>query len=426
MNRVIFHCDCNAFFASVEECLHPELKKVPMAVCGNPENRRGIILAKNELAKSFKVQTAETIWQARQKCPGLVLAPVRHDLYYKYSNRVNDIYIQYTDRLERFGIDESFLDVSGTLHLFGGDPVRLAHEIRQRVEREVGITISVGVSYNKIFAKIGSDYKKPNAVTVISKDNYREIVWPLPAGDLFFVGKVTRQQLERLNIFTIGDLAGYDKNVLRSRLGKLGEQLYLYANGLDDSPVVTAEEGEGVHSIGNGMTFRRNLVTHEDIQTGVSALCDSVAARMRRAGLKALTVQVTIKDTYLKVITRQKTLSNPTFLAKTLSRQSVELIEKAWKIGTPIRMLTVTASHLVPADATGDQLSLFEAAADAPNLGQERQEKLEQAMDRIRDKYGRDSITRASIVDNDLGIDHHYGSDDDNDKQTGTPHAQTQ
>ncbi|WRS28558.1 DNA polymerase IV [Oscillospiraceae bacterium MB08-C2-2] len=408
-DRVILHCDCNAFFASVAEISHPELRKVPMAICGDPESRRGIILAKNQLAKGFDVQTTDTVWQARQKCPELVLMAAQHHLYSHYSRIINSIYEQYTDQVERFGIDESFLDVTGSLHLFGGDGVALAHQIRRRVEKEVGLTISVGVSYNKIFAKLGSDYKKPNAVTHISRENYHEIVWPLPASAMLMVGKATQESLDKLYIHTIGELAVADEEMLSRRLGKIGSQLHLYANGLEDSPVLHAGEEPELQSVGNGMTFRRDLVTQEDIKTGLTALADSVAVRLRKAGLQCMTLQVTIKDTNLKVITRQRGLRNPTFLAAELAREGLEIVLASWKIGVPIRMLTLTASKLVPIGEAPTQLSLFEANAPADTA---RREQLEKAMDRIRDRFGAESISPGSILKNDLGIQDHHEKED--------------
>lgn len=400
-DRIIFHIDCNSFYASVEELLYPEYKKVPMAVCGNPEARRGIILAKNELAKSFGVKTAETIWQAQRKCPNLTLRPARHNLYREYCEKVNAIYDQYTSQVQRFGIDESYLDVTGSLHLFGGDPLALAHEIRQRVTKETGLTVSVGVSWCKVFAKLGSDLKKPDAVSVISRENYRQVVWPMPVNNLLFVGRTTAESLAQLGIRTIGELAHMDPELLSQRLGKLGNQLHAYANGLDDSPVLEAGQEEDLHSVGNGMTFSRNLITRKDILTSVTVLSDSVAARMRRHGVKGAAVQVTIKDQNLKVITRQKPLPVPSYLAADLSKAVMELIEASWKIGTPIRMLTVTALKLMPQGMATEQISLLEDN----RMGREKRERLEKTLDDIREKFGHGSILPSSVLNNDLGID---------------------
>jgi len=400
VDRTILHCDCNGFFASVECILHPEYKKVPMAVCGNPENRHGIILAKNELAKKYGIQTAETIWQAKRKCPELVLAEPHHEEYQKYSRKINAIYQRYTDLVEPFGIDESWLDVTGSQLLFG-DGKDIADEIRETVKREIGLTISVGVSFNKIFAKLGSDYKKPDATTVIDRANWKKILFPLPASAMLFVGASAAKALAELGIHTIGDLAQSNRDLIVSRLGKPGGELYDYANGLDDSPVRSVDDRRAVKSVGNGMTFKRDLVGMEDIRLGVLTLADSVAARMRRQGVKCWTVQVTIRNPSFKTITRQKTLRAPTHLAKELARESLDLICSSWNLNAPIRMLTVTASGLVPEDATGEQLSLFKKPQEH---GMEKQEHLESALDFIRSKYGKTSVAFGGILHNNLGI----------------------
>ena len=261
MDRIILHCDLNCFYASVELLSHPELRDVPTAVCGDPASRHGIILAKNEPAKRCGVQTAETIWQARKKCPGLVLLPPHHALYREYSHRVNALYDEYTDLVEPFGIDESWLDVTGSLHLFGGDARQLADTLRRRVREELGLSLSVGVSFNKVFAKLGSDYKKPDATTVISRDTWRDLVWPLPVGDLLYVGGAARKLLRQYGITTIGQLAACRREMLETLMGKLGGQLYEYANGLDTDPVRSRYEAEPVKSVGNGTTFPQNLTT---------------------------------------------------------------------------------------------------------------------------------------------------------------------
>lgn len=408
-DRVIFHVDCNAFYASVEELLHPELRTSPMAVCGNPESRRGIILAKNELAKGFGVKTAETIWQAKQKCPDLVLRPARHHLYREYCERVNAVYEQYTDQVERFGIDESYLDVTGSLQLFGSSQ-ELANRIREHVPSATGgLTVSVGVSWNKAFAKLASDLKKPNAVSYITRENCCEVAWPLPVSALLMVGHVTEETLHSMYIRTIGDLAAASESLLRQRLGKLGEQLHIYACGLDDSPVLHIGECDPLHSVGNGMTFKRNLVTPEDIRTAVISLSDVVAGRMRRHGVKCMTVQLTIKDTNLKVITRQKAPASPTFLAADIAKTSMELVESSWRVGVPIRMLTITGQKLIPADEASEQLSLFGGDRSADR---DKRERLEKAVDRIRGKFGSRSISPGSVVRNDLGINDDYGKDE--------------
>lgn len=248
-DRVILHCDLNCFFASVELLDKPALWEVPVAVCGDPASRHGIILAKNEPAKKRGVQTAETVWQAKKKCPVLVLLPPHHELYKEYSKKVNAIYERFTDLVEPFGIDESWLDVTGSLHLFGGDAKALADRIRETVKAETGLTVSVGVSFNKVFAKLGSDLKKPDATTVIDRDHWRDIVWPLPLGDMLFAGKAAQRTLGQYGIETIGQLAAQPEALPEQLLGKMGHQLWRYANGLDDSAVRPSHQREPVKSV---------------------------------------------------------------------------------------------------------------------------------------------------------------------------------
>ena len=393
MERVILHCDQNCFFASVELLSHPDLRDVPMAVCGDPASRHGIILAKNEPAKRFGIQTAETVWQARRKCPGLVLLPPHHKLYREYSVRVNELYGQYTDLVEPFGIDESWLDITGSMHLFGGDPVAIADELRRRVREELGLSISVGVSFNKIFAKLGSDYKKPDATTLISPENWQEIVWPLPVGAMLFVGRSAQRTLAQYGVETIGQLAACRPEMLEKLLGKLGRQMHEYANGLDRSPVRPQAEREPVKSVGNGTTFPHDLTRWEEVRAGLAALSDSVAMRLRRQGLYCSGVQVTIKDSSFRSISRQKRLESPTRLMKDIQRAAMELTRSAWRAPTPIRMLTVTALHITESTESFEQLDLLGAGRAVSDA---RQEKLESAVRAIRDKFGDGSITFGS------------------------------
>jgi DNA polymerase-4 len=401
MDRTVLHCDCNGFFASVECILHPEYAAVPMAVCGNPENRHGIILAKNELAKRFHVQTAETIWQAKRKCPELVLAPPHHEEYRKYSKQINRIFQRYTDLVEPFGIDESWLDVTGSQKLYGSGK-QIADELRAVIRREIGLTISVGVSFNKIFAKLGSDYKKPDATTVISRENWRKILFPLPVSALLYVGKSAAETLARLGIHTIGDLAQSSRKMIVGRLGKPGGELHDYANGLDTSPVRNYHEERDVKSVGNGMTFRRDLVGTEDIRLAVTVLADSVAARMRQSGVKCWAVQVTIRNPAFHTITRQKTLRSPSCLAKEVAKASMELVLASWNPTAPIRMLTITALNLTPQESCGGQLSFFETEREEDR---KKQEQLETAMDKIRSRFGRDALTFGGVLKNDIGME---------------------
>ena len=388
-DRTILHCDLNCFFASVELLSHPELMQIPMAVCGDPNERHGIILAKNEPAKKLGIQTAETIWQAKKKCPGLVLLPPHHDLYRKYSRYINQIYGQYTDLVEPFGIDESWLDITGSMHLFGGDGQTVADQIRHRIRQELGLTISVGVSFNKVFAKLGSDYKKPDATTVISRENWQDIVWPLPVGDLLYVGHSAQQILHKYGIDTIGQLAGCQREMLETLMGKMGGQLYDYANGLEHSPVRPQHESEPVKSVGNGTTFPHNLTRWEEVRTGLSVLCDSVASRLRQYGLYCGGLSLTIRRADFKQHSRQMQFTTPTHLMKDLYAAALHLAQEAWHAPDPIRALTVTALYLSPESQSYQQLDLL---SDSVQKKDDRAEKLESAMDAIRSKYGKNAI----------------------------------
>ena len=389
-DRVILHCDLNCFFASVELLRYPALRDVPVAVCGDPESRHGIVLAKNEAAKQLGVKTAETIWQARQKAPHLITLPPHHGLYREYSQKVNAIYGQYTDLVEPFGIDESWLDITGSMHLFGGDGKAIADQLRQRLREELGLTISVGVSFNKIFAKLGSDYKKPDATTVIDRDNWQRIVWPLPVGDLLGVGRSTQKLLRQYGVETIGQLAAFPRETLETLMGKHGAQLHDYANGQENSPVRPQHEAEPVKSVGNGTTFPTNLTRWEQVRAGLSALADSVAGRLRRYGMYCGGVALTIRYADFRQFTRQTRLSGPTHLQKDIYRAALTLAQQAWHAPEPIRALTVTALYLTPDGESYQQFDLL--AGDTPRRD-EKQERLEQAMDAIRGKYGKGSIT---------------------------------
>ena len=400
-DRVILHCDMNGFYASVELLDRPDLDGKPVAVCGDPESRHGIILAKNELAKRAGVVTAETIWQAKKKCPDLELVRPHRQKYTHYSKIINQIYLRYTDLVEPFSIDESWLDVTASQNLFGSGK-QIADEIRRTVCEETGLTLSAGVSWNKIFAKLGSDYKKPDATTEISRENYRDIVWPLPARDMIFVGKSTSDKLLKSGIKTIGDMAHSDPKLLTSLLGKQGQMLWNYANGYDNAPVARYGESEPVKSVGNGITFRRNLMCEDDIITAVTGLSDTVASRLRHHKLKAFGVKVDIKDPSFTTISRQKQLFVPTNLASELAQASMELIHESWRPGAPIRMLTITGINLCD-ETVEEQISLF--AGD--NHSHQQGEKIERTMDDIRSRFGSAAITFGGVLGNDLGIDIH-------------------
>lgn len=399
MDRVILHCDMNGFFASVELLDYPQLRDKPMAVCGNPDNRHGIILAKNEIAKSYGIVTAETLWQARKKCPQLQTVPPHHDKYKHYSRLINEIYLRYTDMVEPFSVDESWLDVTGSLRLFGTGR-QIADTLRETVKKELGLTLSAGVSFNKIFAKMGSDYKKPDATTVITRENFKSLLWPMDIGSMFFVGKATARKLRDFGIKTIGELAMSDKKIISSLLGKQGGVIHDYANGLDMTPVLRYDHLEKVKSIGNGTTFRRNLQGPEDIKVAVMGLSDTVATRLRKHKMKAFGVKVDIKDPDFKVISRQQQLDNPTNLTEIIADTAMKIIKRSWQMRNPIRMLTVTAINLCDENQS-QQLSLF----SDENVMVEKGERIERTMDDIREKFGSGAINFGSVINNDIGLD---------------------
>ncbi len=405
--RLIFHCDCNNFFASCECLERPELKTVPMAVAGDPENRVGIVVAKNDIAKKYGVKTTDTVWQAKKKCPGIVFVPPRHRFYKTVSDRVNAIYRDYTDFVEPASIDESYLDLTGTLDYYRMSPGELADSIRNRVREEIGITISVGVASNKIFAKMGSDYKKPDATTVILGNEYQTILWPLPVSDLMFAGKASVNLLGQKGIHTVGDLARQPRAYIVSLLGKGGETLWMYANGLDTDPVRKWGDVPEVKSVSHGMTFRRDLVTKDEIATGVAAQAERIAMDLRRQNLKGSVISVQIKTPQLVTISRQISLNHYTWLEHEIREVAIRLIEENWRTGDPIRAITVGVSRLVPGNEAAEQLDLFDLMGTAQQAGsrsRERQDKMEAAVDALRQKMGNTAVTLGIHRNDEIGI----------------------
>ena len=406
--RLIFHCDCNNFFASCECLDHPELREVPMAVAGDPEDRLGVVVAKNEIAKKYGIRTTDTVWQARRKCKDLVIVPPRHHLYKQISDQINDIYHEYTEYVEPASIDESYLDMTGAPRFYGITARELADTLRDRIRTEIGLTISVGVSYNKIFAKMGSDYKKPDATTVISPQNYRQLLWPLPVSDLLFAGRSAVSVLNKKQIYTIGDLAQQRRERLRDLLGKGGEQLWLYANGSFDEPVRLWGDAPEIKSVSRGMTFRRDLISEEEVSAGIAALVDHVAMTLRRHGLKGAVINVQIKTPALRVISRQTSLDHHTYLQHEIREVAMELIHANWQIGSgaPIRALTVGVTKLLPADQSMEQIDFLDLAAPskAPKTDRDKQEKMEAAVDTLRRRFGNDTITLGYQRAEEIGI----------------------
>lgn len=388
MDRIILHSDCNSFYASVE-CLHrPEIRDKPVAVGGDVEQRHGIILAKNDHAKKYNIKTGEALWQARQKCPDLVIVPPRFELYQRFSKLCHEIYLDYSDRVEPYGLDECWVEVTAR----DADGVKIAHEIRERIKHELGITVSIGVSYNKIFAKLGSDYKKPDAVTEISRDNYKEIAWPLPAGDLLYVGSATRRKLESYARHTIGDLANTPEQTLKGWFGKWGSVLYAFSNGYDLSPVSRYDDQQVVKSIGNSTTTPRDLVDNEDVKIILYVLADSVARRLREHGCKGRTISITVRDNQLSSFTRQHTLSRYTNITAEIAQAGMELFVQHYHWQCPIRSIGISISDLV-SDSTPLQLDLF-------GEGQEqlRREQLDTAVDSLKNRFGTNVVRPAVLL----------------------------
>ena len=384
--RVILHCDCNGFFASVEALDNPELKNIPMAVGGDEESRKGIILAKNEAAKKYGIVTAETIWSARKKCPHLVIVPPRHERYMEVSRKVNEIYKEYTEFVEPFGIDESWLDVTSVKELFG-DGKKIADELRGRIAREIGITISVGVSFTKSFAKLGSDYKKPDATTVIMPEDVERIVYPQPLGNLLFAGAKSCNEFSKYGINTIGELAKADKAFIEKHFGKNGLLLYNYAIGNDEDRVRSIYEEEELKSIGNSYTFAHDLQTEEEIRHALMWLCDVVSSRMRKAGVKCTVVSATVRDGNFRTVSRQMTLSAPTNHARDLLEFGMTLVKKCG-ISQGVRLLGISGTNFVQDGE--EQITLFGIENNR------KSEKLDAAIDSVRARFGQKAVKFAS------------------------------
>ncbi len=398
MDRIILHCDLNNFYASVECALNPELRNVPLAVAGNKENRHGVVLAKNEIAKSFGVKTGDVIWQAEQKCPDLRIVPPHFDNYVKYSNEIFELYTHYTDMVEPFGADECWLDVTGSTKLFGGGK-DIADTIRARVKREFGLTLSVGVSFNKVFAKLGSDMKKPDATTVIRREDYKTKIWPLPAADMLMVGRKTSEKLKKLNIYTIGDLALASEELLLSHFGIVGKRLIACARGEDDEPVRKAHLSREIKSVGHGMTAVRDIVTDDDAQALIFYLADLVAARMRKYKVKGKGVAVHVRFSDLDGVSKQTSVP-PLNTSDKITETAMKLYKD---IATkPVRTITVTVFSLISDECV--QTSMFDETDT-------KSENLEKAIDKIREKYGKNKINRAAVIERDFIYDKTDGED---------------
>lgn len=385
--RTILHSDLNNFYASVECAYEPSLKDRPVAVCGDPQARHGIVLAKNMPAKRAGVITGEVIWQARQKCPDLVVLPPNYPRYMRFSALMRKIYAEYTYRIEPFGLDEAWLDV--TDHPLGGEA--LADRLRKRAREELGVTLSVGVSFNKIFAKLGSDMKKPDATTVITPENFRQRVWPLPAGDLLYVGPATRRRLADRNLRTIGDIARCAPGELHAALGKMGDLLWCFANGRDNTPVMAEDDSPEVKSVGNSATTPRDIASDRDAHMVLMVLSESVAERLRAQGMRGRVVCLSVRDCALRCFTVQRRLPRATALASEICGCALELFRARYRWERTVRSLGVSVSALCPADGD-EQMSMF------PDGRRQRRYELETAMGDIRRRFGHFAIQRACLI----------------------------
>lgn len=385
MDKSILHCDMNNFFASVECVLDPSLKGKPVAVCGSVKERRGIVMARNYIAKDAGVNAAEPVWSAKKKCPGLVCVPPHRDEYEKYSILAREIYDKYTDIVEPFGIDECWLDVTRSQKLFG-DPMTIAYKIKEEIKKKLGLTISVGVSYNKIWAKLGSDMKKPDAITLITRDNFKELVWPLPARSLMGVGSKTSKLLDQYHINTIGDIAKENRDYLYGLLGEAGGILYDNANGEGDDEVIPDEEREPIKSIGHGETTPKDLENNEEAWQLILNLSKDIGYRLRENRRKARTVVIHIKNNRLESAQFQRKMDIPTNSYQVIAKEAYDLFLERYDWDYPIRAITVTATNLID-EKSPIQLSFFVDYEKIKKL-----EKVERTVEGLCDKFGDDVI----------------------------------
>ena len=390
MSRNILHIDCNAFYASVEQQRHPELRDKPVAVCGSQEERHGIVLTASYSAKRHGVKTGMAIWQAKQHCPDLIILPPDMSEYMRISRLARNIYERYTDQVEPFGLDEAWLDITESVGLFG-EPMAIAQEISDRVKYELGITVSIGVSDNKVTAKLGSDYKKPDAITRIERDNYADIVYPLPVEDLLYVGPATSKKLRAAGISTIGRLAETSDDFLQRRLGKMGLILGSFAKGLDVSPVLRTDHISTIKSVGNSATTPRDLINTEDVYLMLILLSESVCARMRELASKCTVVEVSVRNSELQSFSRQRKLQTPTCSSLEMAQVGLELFQLNYHWDLPIRSIGIRGSGLV-ASSECDQLSLFQN-----DIQRRKRERIDSVVDNIRERFGYMSIQRAAI-----------------------------
>lgn len=386
--RCILHCDANCFYASVETVLNPDLRGKAMAVCGFTEERHGIVLAKSEKAKKAGVKTGMANWQARECCPGLIIVPPQYEYYMKFSKYLHGIYERYTDLVEPFGMDECWLDVTASRQ----SGMEIAEEIRKTVKDELGITVSIGVSFNKIFAKLGSDMKKPDAITEITRENFQDKVWKLPCEELLYCGRATTAKLNNMAIRTIGDIARAGPEIVGHKFGKNGVALWTYASGNDTSRVAHQDFVMPAKSVGHGITCVADLENMEEVRMVIIALSQDIGHRLRVYKLKAKGVQVYIRDSRLCSYLTQTQLDYPTQSEALVSRAAIALVEKSYAWNNQIRAITISAINLI-GERVPTQTTIFCDCQKA-----ERQSKLEHTMDTIKGRFGKRAIIPAVIL----------------------------
>lgn len=389
--RVILHSDLNSFYASVEIMLNPKLRGKAVAVCGSTEDRHGIVLAKSEAAKKAGVKTGMVNWEARRICPNLVVVPPQYEQYLKYSKLTHEIYQRYSDEVEPYGMDECWINVTGSQSLKGSG-IEIAEEIRRTVREELGLTVSIGVSFNKIFAKLGSDMKKPDAITVISKEDFKEKVWTLPAGDLFYVGRATEKKLASYGVHTIGDIVSVGPEFLRRLFGKNGLQLWIYASGQDASRVMNIGYSSPIKSIGHGITCTADLENSEEVWKVMLELSQDIGHKLRVHGLCAKGVQITVKDNELFYKQYQAQLKTATQSPMEIALKARAIFEENYHWHTFIRAITVRVINLVPKPQPV-QLDLFDDFTK-----KERRERLEDTIESIRSRFGKRAIYSAVLM----------------------------
>ncbi len=394
MKRAILHCDLNNFYASVACHDHPELRGNAVAVCGDPNERHGIVLAKNMEAKLCGVKTGEAIWQAKEKCPNLIIVPPNFPRYTYFSEKARNIYMRYSDLVEPFGPDEAWIDVTGSSLIFGnaGD---IAEDIRKAIRRELGLTVSIGVSFNKVFAKLGSDLKKPDAISFITTENFKDVVWPLPVNSIIGIGPSTEAKLNSIGIYSLGQLAAASDERLQRLLGKVGPQLKLYAKGGDTSRVAPQNYVRIPKSIGRSTTTPYDLKTKNDVWSIMLMLSEKVAEELRKYGLSAGGVGLHLRTNELKVNELQAPLLRPCTLGIDLAKAGMELFSKNYNFLRPLRSLGIRAINLNPQSIGAEQLFLFQDAKEHLRL-----QTIEHQMDLLRSRFGDNAIRRGRILYN--------------------------